>query len=70
MRDHIGAAADRPHESADAAYERLVEEAARVPPGSDGVIWAPYLMGERRLTAILTSVRRWSGSPRSIRADM
>jgi xylulokinase len=47
MRDHIGAAADRPHESADAAYERLVGEAARVPPGSDGVIWAPYLMGER-----------------------
>src|SRR5919107_4160260 len=28
-------------------YERLGEEAAAVPPGSDGVLWAPYLMGER-----------------------
>ena len=28
-------------------YERLSEEAAAAPPGSDGVLWAPYLMGER-----------------------
>ena len=28
-------------------YERLTEEAARVPAGADGVMWAPYLMGER-----------------------
>jgi xylulokinase len=28
-------------------YERLTEEAARIPAGSDGVFWAPYLMGER-----------------------
>ena len=28
-------------------YERLAEEAASAPPGSDGVLWAPYLMGER-----------------------
>lgn len=28
-------------------YERLCEEAAAAPPGSDGVFWAPYLMGER-----------------------
>ena len=28
-------------------YEVLAEEAASAPPGSDGVIWAPYLMGER-----------------------
>ena len=28
-------------------YEALTEEAASVPPGSDGVFWAPYLMGER-----------------------
>jgi xylulokinase len=28
-------------------YERLCEEAATAPPGSDGVFWAPYLMGER-----------------------
>jgi xylulokinase len=30
-----------------ASYEQLTEEAARVPPGADGVLWAPYLMGER-----------------------
>ena len=28
-------------------YERLTAEAAKVPPGSDGLLWAPYLMGER-----------------------
>ena len=28
-------------------YERLTAEAAAVPPGSDGLLWAPYLMGER-----------------------
>ncbi|HJZ62916.1 MAG TPA: xylulokinase [Candidatus Acidoferrum sp.] len=28
-------------------YERLSGEAAKVPPGSDGLFWAPYLMGER-----------------------
>jgi xylulokinase len=28
-------------------YDRLSEEAAEAPPGCDGVLWAPYLMGER-----------------------
>jgi xylulokinase len=28
-------------------YASLVAEAATAPPGSDGVLWAPYLMGER-----------------------
>src|SRR5437667_3897595 len=28
-------------------YERLTAEAAAVAPGSDGLLWAPYLMGER-----------------------
>ena len=28
-------------------YERLTAEAAVVPAGSDGLLWAPYLMGER-----------------------
>jgi xylulokinase len=28
-------------------YEQLIAEAAPVPPGADGVLWAPYLMGER-----------------------
>lgn len=28
-------------------YDCLCEEAAAVPPGAEGAIWAPYLMGER-----------------------
>src|SRR5207247_7982918 len=28
-------------------YNDLTAEAARVLPGADGVLWAPYLMGER-----------------------
>ncbi len=28
-------------------YDLLAEEAARVPAGAEGVLWAPYLMGER-----------------------
>jgi xylulokinase len=28
-------------------YEKLVEEAAQVADGADGLLWAPYLMGER-----------------------
>jgi xylulokinase len=28
-------------------YDDLTAEAARVPPGADGMLWAPYLMGER-----------------------
>ena len=47
MRDQIGATAGRVDDTPDAAYERLVGDASRVPPGSDGVLWAPYLMGER-----------------------
>jgi len=29
------------------SYHQLTREAAQVPPGSDGVLWTPYLMGER-----------------------
>jgi xylulokinase len=29
------------------SYEALTAQAANVPPGSDGLLWAPYLMGER-----------------------
>ncbi|HKQ53448.1 MAG TPA: FGGY-family carbohydrate kinase, partial [Pyrinomonadaceae bacterium] len=28
-------------------YDLLSKEAATAPPGADGVLWAPYLMGER-----------------------
>jgi xylulokinase len=31
----------------DLSYDQLTREAAQVSPGSDGVLWAPYLMGER-----------------------
>ena len=33
--------------SGDLSYDELTHEAAAVPAGSDGVLWAPYLMGER-----------------------
>jgi xylulokinase len=29
------------------AYDALITEAAQTPPGADGLLWAPYLMGER-----------------------
>ena len=43
FRDQFGAGPDDGRDP----YERLAEEAAAAPPGSDGVLWAPYLMGER-----------------------
>src|SRR4029453_9191527 len=39
LRDQLGAR--------DGGYDSMVAEAARVPAGADGVLWAPYLMGER-----------------------
>jgi xylulokinase len=33
--------------SGDLSYDQLTREAAVVPAGSDGVLWTPYLMGER-----------------------
>ena len=41
LRDQLLAGADT------VTYDQLTAEAARVPPGADGVLWAPYLMGER-----------------------
>jgi xylulokinase len=43
FRDQFGAGPDDGRD----AYERLTDEAARIPPGSDGLLWTPYLMGER-----------------------
>ena len=37
---------DQPKHATD-LYEQLTAEAAGVAPGSDGLLWAPYLMGER-----------------------
>jgi xylulokinase len=29
------------------SYDQLAAEAEKIPPGSDGLLWTPYLMGER-----------------------
>jgi xylulokinase len=42
FRDQFGAIDDKRN-----PYDRLTEEAADVPPGANGLLWAPYLMGER-----------------------
>src|SRR5262249_39789340 len=44
FRDRFGAKGDEQDRD---PYDRLTDEAASAPPGSDGVLWAPYLMGER-----------------------
>jgi xylulokinase len=31
----------------DEAYVQMTDEASRVPPGAEGLLWAPYLLGER-----------------------
>lgn len=43
FRDQFGAGSDDGRD----AYERLSEEAEKIAPGSDGLLWLPYLMGER-----------------------
>jgi xylulokinase len=43
FRDQFGATGD----PAQDGYERLMTEASAAPAGSDGLLWAPYLMGER-----------------------
>ncbi|HWY42663.1 MAG TPA: xylulokinase [Candidatus Sulfotelmatobacter sp.] len=43
FRDQFGAGKDDGRDP----YDRLSDEAASVPAGSEGLLWAPYLMGER-----------------------
>jgi xylulokinase len=43
FRDQFGAGKDDGRDP----YERLTDEAGQTPPGADGLLWAPYLMGER-----------------------
>ncbi len=43
FRDQFGAGDDDGRDP----FERLTEEAATVSPGANGLIWTPYLMGER-----------------------
>jgi xylulokinase len=47
FRDNFGVAASRTGAHPADPYDQLSAEAAQVPPGSGGVLWAPYLMGER-----------------------
>jgi xylulokinase len=48
FRDRFGIAGESAASSyEDDPYDALCREAAAAPPGSDGVLWAPYLMGER-----------------------
>ena len=42
LRDQLGHGI-----TGDQGYDSLTAEAANAPPGADGVMWAPYLMGER-----------------------
>jgi xylulokinase len=43
FRDNFGTAG----KAAGDPYDSLSQEAAAIPAGADGVLWAPYLMGER-----------------------
>jgi len=43
FRDQFGAGADDGRDP----YDRLSDEAAKIPAGCQGLLWTPYLMGER-----------------------
>jgi xylulokinase len=43
FRDQFGAGKDDGRDP----YERLSDEATKIPAGSQGLLWTPYLMGER-----------------------
>lgn len=43
FRDQFGTGEDDGRDP----YDRLMDEAAKTPPGAEGLLWAPYLMGER-----------------------
>ena len=43
FRDQFGLGQDASKDP----YKGLMDEAAEVPPGADGLLWTPYLMGER-----------------------
>ena len=43
FRDQFGAGSDDGRDP----YERLTEEASAAPPGCNGLLFTPYLMGER-----------------------
>jgi xylulokinase len=49
FRDQFGAGSSDDGEKKDGRdpYDRLTDEAAKVSPGCNGLLWTPYLMGER-----------------------
>jgi xylulokinase len=47
FRDQFGAGTNGHGNSHGDSYDRLTADAANAPPGCDGLLWAPYLMGER-----------------------
>ena len=47
FRDQFGAGAASAESAAQDPYDRLMEEASKAPAGAAGLLWAPYLMGER-----------------------
>jgi len=47
FRDQFGAGAAGSKDTAEDPYDRLMNEAGKAPAGADGLLWAPYLMGER-----------------------
>ena len=52
-------------------YDRLTEEAAASPAGSQGLFWLPYLMGERTPHLDATARAAWVGlTARHTRADI
>jgi xylulokinase len=46
FRDQFGTGADDKNDGRD-PYDCLADEAAKIPPGCHGLLWTPYLMGER-----------------------
>jgi len=47
FRDQFGAGTNAHGDSRGDSYDALTAEAANAPAGCDGLLWAPYLMGER-----------------------
>lgn len=47
FRDQFGVRIECGTDSNGDPYESLTEEAGKVPAGANGLLWAPYLMGER-----------------------
>jgi xylulokinase len=70
LRDLLGV----PTDAAVDPYDVLTGEAAKAPAGSDGVLWAPYLMGERTphldpsIRGALTGLAANHGRPHVVRA--